>query len=231
LKVRDTRRWPHKEVPVEELRHRHPDAAISSNRLLAVTEYFASIIGGLPDKPILIGHSLGGLIVQLLLQRGLGAAGVAIHSFPPRGLSSYKFSFMKEWWEAMGLFTSPRTTYLMSFSRWEAVISNGLTAEQQKESYYAYAIPASKRVIRDAFGYGAAINFSKPHAPLLFTSGSQDRLIPASQIYKNYRKYGVSDSIVEYKDFEGQNHLVFAGPLWREEAVFVFFWLQAVKYL
>lgn len=223
--------WPHKEFPAEELRHRHPDAAIASNRLVGVTEYFSAIINGLPGKPILIGHSIGGLIVQLLLQRGLAAAGVAIHSFPPRGLHIYKFSFIRGWWEAMCFFCRPRTTYLLSFKRWEQVISNGLTAEQQKESYYAYAIPASKRVIRDAFGRGATITFSNPHAPLLLTSGGQDQLIPASQVYKNYKKYSTSGSIVEYKDFEGQNHLVFAGPLWREEAVFAFFWLQSVKYL
>jgi len=77
--------WPFKDAPPEELRNRHPDLAIASNRLASVTDYFADAIRVFPQKPIMIGHSIGGLIVQLLLQRRLGAAGVAIHSFPPAG--------------------------------------------------------------------------------------------------------------------------------------------------
>src|SRR5712664_1100928 len=117
--------WPYKDASPEELRNRHPDAAIASNRLTALTDHFAAIISALPEKPILIGHSFGGLIVQLLLQRGLGAAGVAIHSFPPRGVSRCTFSFLKAWWEAMGLFSSGRKTYQVSFRKWKDGIANG----------------------------------------------------------------------------------------------------------
>ena len=80
--------WPYKAATPEELRNRHPDHDIASNRLIGLTNHFAAIINTLPEKPILIGHALGGLIVQLLLHRGLGSAGVALHSFPPFGICS-----------------------------------------------------------------------------------------------------------------------------------------------
>ena len=221
--------WPHKEFPPEELRRRHPDAAVAANRLTSLTEYFAGLIAALPEKPVLIGHSLGGLIVQLLIQRNLGAAGIAIHSFPPRGIGIFRYSFIRQWWEAMGFFTSTKEPYLMHFIRWKYSVVNGVTCEQQKESYYAYLVPESKRLIRDAFISARKIDFTKPHAPLLFISGSQDQMIPASQNLENFRKYETPSSITNYKDFEGSNHLIFGESMGREEADFILFWLEEIN--
>jgi pimeloyl-ACP methyl ester carboxylesterase len=221
--------WPFKYDSPEELRNMHPDASIASNRLADLTDYFAVIINTLPAQPIMIGHSLGGLIVQLLLQRGLGTAGVAIHSFPPQGVSTLKFSFIKAWWEAMGGFSSTGKTYMISFKKWKYTITNGMTCEQQKQLFYKYAIPESKLVIRDTFKSIAKINFKKTHAPLLLTSGSHDQIIPASLNYDNYKKYKMSNSITDYKEFKGRNHLVFGQSAWKEEADFILYWLQGIK--
>jgi pimeloyl-ACP methyl ester carboxylesterase len=221
--------WPHKEASPEELRNRHPDTAIALNRLAGITDYFATIINSLPGKPILIGHSLGGLVVQLLVQRGLGSAGVAVHSFPPHDVTTFKFSFLKAWWETMGVFTSTQKSYLMRFKKWKYAIANGMTCEQQKELYYKYAIPESKLVIRDTFKCTVKIDFKKPHAPLLFTSGSHDRIIPASLNYNNYKKYTTDHSITDYKDFKGRNHLAFSHAAWMEETDFILYWLQGLK--
>src|SRR5688500_5535507 len=91
--------WPFKNASAEELRNRQKSDAITLNTISSVTNHFAAVINALPGKPILIGHSLGGLVVQLLLQRDLGMAGVAIHSFPPSGISCFRFSFLKALWE------------------------------------------------------------------------------------------------------------------------------------
>jgi pimeloyl-ACP methyl ester carboxylesterase len=61
--------WPYKEAPAEELRNRPANDPIALNTLTSLTDHFASIINGLQEKPILIGHSIGGLLVQLLLQK------------------------------------------------------------------------------------------------------------------------------------------------------------------
>jgi len=221
--------WPYKGAAPEELRNRQPDAAIALTRLADVTEYFAIIISSLPEAPILIGHSLGGLIVQLLLQRGLGVAGVAIHSFPAQRVRAFTFSFIKEWWGAMGFFTPVRESYLMPFWNWKHAIAGGLSCEQQKEMYYAYAIPESKLLIRDAFKWGKKIDFKRPHAPLLLTSGSHDRMIPAALNYANFKEYRGGDPITEYKEFKGHNHLVFGQSVWREEADYILYWLHGLE--
>ena len=178
--------WPNKESSPEELRNTHPSAAIASTRLFFLIDFFTSIISALPEKPILIGHSLGGLIVQLLVQRKIAAAGIAIHSFPPNGVCC-KLSFLRVVWKAAGFFTSSRKSYLISFKRWKYTIANELSCEKQIELYYAYAVPESKMVIRDSFTSIAAINFDHAHVPLLFTSGNDDLITPASLNYKNYK--------------------------------------------
>lgn len=220
--------WPHKDAPAEVLRNRQPDAEIASNRLAALTDYYAEIVKKLPGKPILIGHSIGGLIVQLLLQRGLGAAGVAIHSVPPQGIFTFKLSFLKAGWGALGFFTPVKESFLMSLGQWQYAFTNGMTAEQQKQSYYQFAIPESKLVVRDTITSAAKIDFKKPHAPLLLTSGSDDHTIPASLNYGNYKKYKDSNSVTDYKEFKGRNHFVLGQPTWKEDADYILNWIKGL---
>lgn len=221
--------WPYKDASAEELRNRPANDPIALNTISSLTDHFAAIIGTLPEKPILVGHSLGGLVVQLLMQQELGIAGVAIHSFPPQGVNRFRLSFLKAVWETMMLFTSNRETYLVSFRKWRYAIANGLTYEQQKESYYKYAVPESKKIIRDTFKCVTKIDFQKPHAPLLLTSGGNDKLTPASLNYHNYKNYATGNSITDYKEFKGHAHLVFGHPGWKKEADFILYWLQGLN--
>jgi pimeloyl-ACP methyl ester carboxylesterase len=221
--------WPFKVASAEELRNRRDDDAIASNTISSVTDHFKGIIKSLPEKPILVGHSLGGLIVQLLLQEGLGSAGVAIHSFPPSGVNSFRFSFITAIWETMMLFTSTRKTYMISFRKWRSSIANGNSYEEQKQLYYRYAIPESKKIIRDIYRCSTRIDFSKIRPPILFTSGSSDKLVPASLNYWNYKQYATVDSPAGYTEFNNHNHLVFGQPGWKEEAESVLCWLRDLK--
>lgn len=118
---------------------------------------------------------------------------------------------------------------MVRFMKWKYAFANGMHYELQKELYYKYATPESKGVVRDAFKWVAKINFKKPHAPLLFISGSKDRMIPASLNYCNYQEYAIGVSITNYKNFRGSNHLVFGHPAWIEIAEFIVGWLQGVK--
>jgi pimeloyl-ACP methyl ester carboxylesterase len=218
--------WPHKDASSEELRNRPSNDPIASNTLTSLVDHFSSLVKALPEKPILIGHSLGGLIVQLLLQRELGIAGVAIHSFPTLGINRFRLSLRKLIWEAMVLFSRTKQTYLMSFNKWRYTIANGMDYEQQKELYYRYAVPESKKIIREAFKCVAKIDFNRPHAPLLFTSGGNDKLIPATLNYSNFKKYSSATSVADYMEFKTHTHLVFGVSSWKDEADVILQWLQ-----
>ena len=218
--------WPHKDASAESLRNSQPNTAIASNRLSALTDYYDNVVRLLPGKPILIGHSIGGLIVQLLLQRGLGMLGVAIHSVPPQGIITFKWSFLKAGWGPLGFFTPVKESFLMSFRQWQYAFTNGMDCDTQKAAYYKFAIPESKLVVRDTITKEAKINFKNPRAPLLLTSGSDDHSIPASLNYANYLKYKKSSSVTDYKEFKGRNHFVLGQPTWKEDADHILEWIQ-----
>ena len=218
--------WPYKDAPASVLRSRQPDSAVASLGLTQLVDYYAGIIKKMPEKPILIGHSLGGLLVQLLLQQDLGAAGIAIHSVPPQGVVSFKLSFIRSVWKPLGFFTSVKKSHLMSFKEWQYAFTNGMALEEQQTAYNQLVVPESKKVLREGLTKIARIDFKKQHAPLLFISGSEDHIMPASLNYSNYKKYRKDNSITDYKEFKGRNHYVLGLPTWQEEADYILDWTQ-----
>lgn len=217
--------WPYKDAPATVLRDRHPDAQIASLRLAYLIEYFEDIAKKLPQKPIIIGHSIGGLTAQILLQRNLAAAAIAIHSVPPQGIMTFKFSFLKAGWGPLGFFTSTKKTFLMSFSQWQYAFTNGMPEEWQEKAYCDAVIPESKLIVRDTITSVAKVDFHAPHKPLLLIAGSTDHTIPESLNYSNYKKYTHKNSITDFKVFPERNHFVLNQPGWQEIAVYIQEWL------
>ncbi len=86
--------WPYRDASVEEL-HDNTPAELAEIGVAELTDHFAAIIRDVPEPPILIGHSFGGLIVQQLLDRGLGSAGVAIDAVAPEGVLALDWSVLK----------------------------------------------------------------------------------------------------------------------------------------
>lgn len=219
--------WPHKDGTAEELRNRQPnDTALAELTMTELVDHYAGIIKALPEKPILIGHSLGGMLTQILLNRDLAQAGIAIHPAPPLGVFPYEFSFLKAGWKVLGLFTSLKKTYLMSFKDWQYAFVNGMSPEEQRKAYEENTIPESKTVARGALTKATKIDYEKPHAPLLITSGDIDTIIPAHLNYRNYRKYKQNGSVLDYKEFKGRNHFVVGLPTWKEDADYILEWIN-----
>ncbi len=217
--------WPYKDQSPEVLRSRQPNTDIASNRLSGLIDYYAGIITKLQEKPILIGHSLGGLITQLLIQKDLAVCGVTIHSVPTKGVNTFKFTALKAGWRSLGYFTSIHKAYLMSFKTWQYAFTNGMPLNQQQEAYNKYVVPESKLTSRDWMTNIAKVDYTRPHVPLLFISGSTDNIIPASFNYDNYKKYKATRSVTDYKEFKGRNHFVLGQSTWREDAEYIYNWL------
>ena len=219
--------WPHKDATPQELRKRQPnDVALATLTTVELIDHYASFAKSFSEKPIIIGHSFGGLITQVLVNRGLAAAGVAIHSAPPKGVFPYEFSFLKAGWKVLGLFSSMKKTYMMSFKDWQYAFVNGMPLQEQRAAYEKYTIPESKTAARGALSDATKVDYDKPHVPLLFTSGSTDHIMPAHLNFRNYNRYKKNGSVLEYKEFPGKNHFVLGLPSWKEDADYISNWLQ-----
>ncbi len=216
--------WPGRDQPIETLRKNHPDPQLGNLTLSKIIDHLAETIRKLDEKPILIGHSMGALAVQILVQRDLAAAGVAIDSAPPMGIITAKWPFLKSNWPHITPFVSPDSPIEMTFERFQYTFVNTLPLEEQKTAYDRYVVPESRRVPRESLT--AKIDFKKPHPPLLLIAGSADNLIPASLNKTNYNKYKHSSSTTDFKEFAGRTHFIIGQKNWEEVADYILAWLN-----
>ncbi|MGL5003251.1 MAG: esterase/lipase family protein, partial [Casimicrobium sp.] len=138
--------WVSRSSDPQVLRNRHPDRSLGRLTLASVLDDYRSLMAALPDKPILIGHSMGGLIVQLLLQEGLAHAAVAIDSAPPMGVFTTKFTFLKANWPHLSPFARPGHPVKLSFKQFRYAFVNELPEMVQREAFERHCVPESRRI-------------------------------------------------------------------------------------
>jgi pimeloyl-ACP methyl ester carboxylesterase len=138
--------WPGRDLPIDTLCKNHPDPELGKLTLSRVLEHFTETIQKQDEKPILIGHSMGGLAVQVLLQKYLAAAGIAIDSAPPMGVLTTKWPFLKSNWPHITPFVSQSSPIQMTFERFQFTFVNTLPMADQRAAYERYVVPESRRV-------------------------------------------------------------------------------------
>ncbi|MBC7934078.1 MAG: alpha/beta hydrolase [Rhizobacter sp.] len=217
--------WPHKDADAVTLRNRHPDKALAALTMQDIINHHTNIINKLHEKPIVIGHSFGGLFAQVLLNKGLAAAGVAIHAVPPQGIIPYEINFLKSNAATLGFFSSLDKTYLMPFKKWQFSFTNGMSLEKQKSSYYDLVIPESKRAARGGLTKAAYVDFKKEHEPLLLLAGTNDQCIPAHLCRRVYESYKSKHSVADFV-LRDRNHFILGQSTWKEDADFILDWIR-----
>ncbi|WP_242412110.1 alpha/beta hydrolase [Flavobacterium sp. Root186] len=220
--------WIHKNDSVKNLRDKSPCVKIGSIRLFDLLCYYTEIIEKLPERPILVGHSYGGLLVQLLVQQDLAEAGICINPFPPKGFTTLKLSFYEIILRFSCVIFSSKKTFLLPFENWKNTFFNTVSSQKQKMEYDKYIILESKRALRNLFSKNAKINFRRKHVPLLFISSSEDQIIPPKLVYRNFKKHKNLYSITCYKEFKNRNHFIILQPKWEETAEFISKWIEKV---
>src|SRR5215813_8688977 len=220
--------YPGRDKTVEALRKAHPDPMLSKLTLAKAIEHHVNIIAGLDEPPIIIGHSFGGLLTQLMVNRGLGAAAVAIDSVAPMGVLTSKLSFFLGTFPVLNPLVPASRPYLMPFKHWQYTFTNGMPFDEQSRAYDKYLVPESKPLARGALSSDGRVDFKKPHTPLLFIAGEKDHLMPAALNKTNFKRYKASaPSITDFKEFPGRTHFsVIGGKGWEEVADYAINWAE-----
>ncbi len=218
--------WPlgHTGEP-SELRKKHPDKELGKMTLEQVVKHYEAIIKEQKEKPILIGHSMGGLIVQLLMQKNLAEAGIAVNSAPPEGMISFKCSFLKSNLPAIS--GNVEEPYFMDQDAFNYAFVHTLTEAEQKAAYQKFVVPETKQVAKRPDKKQGAVDFSKKKEPLLMIAGSEDKIIPASLNLDNFNAYSVNPSITTFKEFENKTHFIVGQKGSEEVTDFILNWLNA----
>jgi pimeloyl-ACP methyl ester carboxylesterase len=204
----------------------NPDARLAQLTLPEVVEHLRKFIVALPDPaPILVGHSMGGLIVQKLIAQGVGAAGVCITSAPPKGVVSFQWSFLRSNLPVVNPFKG-NSIFYGSKDWFYTSIANSVSKSDSDRAFEAFFVPESRNIPRSSTGKAGHIDFKAPHAPLLFIGAEQDQITPMSLNQQNVRAYRDQNSITDFKAFPNRSHFICGQPGWQEVATYVAEWLQ-----
>ena len=218
--------WPLKDLSPGELRAKHPDekgeGKITLGDVVASCEKY---VRGMTSEAILIGHSMGGLIIQLLLSKGLGSAGVAIDSAPPRGVVSIKLSFLKANWSTLNPFASPAIPVMLTRSQFQYAFASHLDGFALERAY-ENVVPQSKLVARGPLTSVAEIDYTRKRSPLLMIAGERDNIVPASLNKSNFKKYSQNSSRTDFIVFPRRTHYLINDESWHEIADHIIEWLE-----
>ncbi|MBC7876723.1 MAG: alpha/beta fold hydrolase [Anaerolineales bacterium] len=219
--------WPGRDKPVEELNAAHPDLELAKLKLNHIVDYMESFIKGLDEKPAIIGHSMGGLAVQVLLQRDVAIAGIAIDPAPPAGVFSTEWSFVKSNFPATNPFLLSKPVKMI-FEHFQYAFVNTLPLDEQRAAYDRYVVPESRGVPTSSLGAAGKVDFNKLRRPLLITAGQNDHIIPPSLNKTNYQKYK-GPSVTDFKKFAGRDHFLIGSKGWQEVADYCLNWLERIE--
>lgn len=208
--------------------------AVAGYGVTEIADYIAGELKPFTKKPILIGHSFGGLLVQNLLGRNLAAAAIAIDPAPIKGVPELPFSALKSSFPVLGNPFNLKRAVSLTEPQFRFGFTNAVSEQEAKELYAKYAMPAPGRPLFQAatatFNPNSATKVNVENAtrgPLLLISGAEDHTVPPVLVKSTLKNYSKSPAVTEIKEFAGRGHSLTIDSGWHELAEYCLTWLQA----
>jgi non-heme chloroperoxidase len=223
--------WPGDATTVATTREQA--ARVAGHGIDDVVAHYAEIARSLPAKPIVVGHSFGGLIAQRLLGEDVAAAAVAIDPAPIKGVVLLPVSALRVASIALRNPANRKRAVALTREQFRYGFGNQLSAAESDELYERWTIPSPMRPLFEA----AAASFSPrspariraenaTRGPLLLTAGGRDRTVPASTTRATLKLYARSSATTDLVEFPDRGHSLTIDARWREVADTVLAWLR-----
>ncbi|UKY48925.1 alpha/beta hydrolase [Streptomyces inhibens] len=216
--------WPDDPDTVAEA-NAHPEV-FAGKSVRQVADHFAGLIGRLERKPVVIGHSFGGLITQMIAGRGLSAASVAIDPAPFRGVLPLPLSSLRAASVVLGNPANYHRAVPLTYDQFRYSFANAVSEEEAKELYERFAVPAPGEPLFQAalaninpWTEAKVDTLSPERGPLLIISGAKDHTVPwviANASYKKQQRN--QNAVTEITEMKGRGHALTIDSGWREVA-------------
>ncbi|MET3026110.1 alpha/beta hydrolase [Flavobacterium sp. UW10123] len=209
--------------PAELRKKVHPD--LTKTGFIDIVNNISRLIDTLPEKPLVIGHSMAGMATLKLVELGKAAAGVSIDGAPPKNVFP-PFQTLKTVIPAFGFFSSAK--YFMGSRKWyDYAFFNTIPESQKSIALEKFAVPESYKVSRElVLNSFSNINFKKAHEPILFIGGGSDHIFPPGLTETIARKYSDNAGRVDLKIFDGKSHFICGEPGWESVADYILNWYE-----
>ncbi|WDF67096.1 alpha/beta fold hydrolase [Sphingobacterium oryzagri] len=223
--------WPDHEGEPQTLRTTPPAnlGDLSLEEVIDRLERTVLAAGGnnpnVSERPMIIGHSVGGLIAQIFVNRGLASLAVAICPVAPNKMMTIDWPFFKNVASIANPFKGDQP-FAHTQESFHESFCNTLTKEDAAVAFELTATQDSRNVLRGCLGAAGEIDLSSAHVPILFISAKEDKIIPYELVEKNAKAYSDIASVVTYKEFPDKSHYICLEPGSQEVINYVHEWIN-----
>jgi pimeloyl-ACP methyl ester carboxylesterase len=199
----------------------HPEV-FAGKTIGQVADHYAEVIGRLDRKPAVIGHSLGGLVAQMIAGRGLSAATVAIDSAPFRGVLPLPISELRSSSAVLSNPANRNRAVPLTYEQFRFAFANAVGDDEARELYETYAVPASGAPIFQAASANfnpwteAKVDTENPdRGPLLIIAGEKDNTAPPAIQNAAYKRQRRNEGVTEIVEMPERGHALTIDGRWR----------------
>ncbi|MDQ7821242.1 MAG: alpha/beta hydrolase [Candidatus Eremiobacteraeota bacterium] len=208
--------------------HGIPDERLGTTSLLDYAADLEEQIRRLGEAPVIIGHSMGGLLAQILASRGLGRALVLLTPAPPSGILVFSPQVAASFSSIFTKWGFWRKPVRQTFAEAARSIMGRLTPEEQQEGYGRFGYESGRAVFEIGLWYldrkrASSVDETKVKCPVFIVGCLEDRITPASMVRKIAGKYG---ELATYREFPHNAHWVLGEPGWEVIAAAVADWIE-----
>ncbi|MEH6738497.1 MAG: alpha/beta hydrolase [Sulfitobacter sp.] len=215
--------WPGDPETVAQA-HANP-GVMAKKSITEVADRCQSVVAQLKVKPIIVGHSFGGLIAQILAARGLAKAAVAISPAPFRGVLPLPFSVLKATWPVLSNPANRGRAIALTFKQFKYGFANAVSDVEAKSLHSTFHVPAPGLPIFQA----ATANLNPwtqakvdtrfvDRGPLLIVAADQDHTVPLSISRASFRLQSKNTSPTEIVEIQGRGHSLVFDSGWEDVA-------------